>query len=122
MSNNIEKSPELKKPLSEDIEGEFFDTFINIIEALDNLTSSSKKHPELLQNITEIKKNFYAKLEEFKNSNYIPKGKINPESIEKLYEFQNLDWSIDENIEKIKGYLDSLRLSKLPRLWDSWRV
>lgn len=83
------------------------------IEGIDTYVSFSKKHPELLQEIPEMKERFYNKLEEFKKSGYAAKGKINPESMEGLYEFQNLDWCVGENIEKVKSYIHSLMSRKI---------
>ncbi len=90
----------------------FFDCFGNIIEIASNYTDALNKHPEFEPNIAKNKQRFCRRLQEFENSGYIPQGKINPDSVKKLHEFEDLDWTKEENIEEIKKYLWSLRSDK----------
>lgn len=110
----MEKSPELKKKLEEDAEFRFFDSIGNALEVVDTYQSLYERSPktEYLKKLQESKTEFYRRLDEFKESNYTPKGKINPDSLSKFDEFKSLDWSIKENVEKVKQYINSLKPKK----------
>lgn len=105
------KSPELIKKLEEDAEFRFFHSLGNALfnaETYQDLYGRTKK-PEILEELQKSKERFYERLDKFKKSGYKPKGKINPESLEKFAEFESLDWSKSETMEGIKEYLLSLK-------------
>ena len=110
----MEKSPESKKHLEEDAEFRFFDKFGNAIDALDTFVSiyQRKLKQEILEDIQRLKDEFYRDLENFEKSGYTSKGKINPDSLKKFYEFKDLDWTVEDSIEKIKKYIESLKPEK----------
>ena len=110
-SAHMKKSPELDKQLKEDVEFKLFDSIGNALDAVETYVVLYKRNKEqkYLQKIQDVKEEFYRCLKEIKNSSFTPKGKINPESLEKFDEFKDLDWSKEETIEKIKEYLQSLR-------------
>jgi hypothetical protein len=105
------KSPELIKKLEEDAEFRFFDSLGNALfnaETYQDSYQRAKKQETLIE-LQKSKERFYERLDKFKKSGYKPKGKINPESLEKFAEFKSLDWSKSETMETIKEYILSLK-------------
>jgi len=105
------KSPKLENSLEKDAEFRFFDTFGNILDAVETYgVIFRKRHSlEILKKIKGLKNQFYREINNFKGSCYVPKGKIKPNSLKKLDDFRNLNWAVQERIEKIKKYINSLK-------------
>ncbi len=105
------KSPELIKKLEEDAEFRFFDSLGNALFNAETYQDSYERtrKPETLIELQKSKERFYKRLDEFNKSGYKPKGKINPNSLEKFKEFRDLDWARSETMETVKEYLLSLK-------------
>lgn len=110
----MEKSPELKKALEEDAEFKFFDLLGNALEVVDTYLALYERNSkrEYLEKLQKAKVKFYKLLNEFRKSGFKPKRKINLDSLNKFDEFKALDWSIRENLEKVKRYFYSLKSEK----------
>ena len=63
----------------------------------------------MLDEIKNLKKDFYTQLKKFMNKGFVAEGKINNASLQELKKYENLDWSLRDNLEKVKEYIHSLR-------------
>lgn len=61
-----------------------------------------------LENVDVAKISFYDALEKFMRSEYAPTEKINKETLEKLFEYKNLDWKDKNTLEEIIDYFKSI--------------
>ncbi len=63
----------------------------------------------LLSEIPNLKEEFYSSIDSLVSSSFTPTKKISKETISAFYRYRELDWTSQNTIQKVEGYLYSLK-------------
>lgn len=112
--NNNSIPDDLEKRLKENAEFAFQHYFGNALNGvlgyatLLNESEDCAKRAKWLETCQLSKEKFYRTVDEFLESDFTPKGKINRETIRRFYDFRELNWTNMDTVNTIRDYYSSL--------------